>query len=127
MEKECTFIEFKTISDKRGKLTVAEAMINVPFEIKRLFYIYGVPAGAERGGHAHKKCEQVFIAVSGKFTAVINKGKKYELDLPARGLYVPAGLWVDLQSVAEDSVILVLCSEPYDEKDYIKNYEELKK
>jgi dTDP-4-dehydrorhamnose 3,5-epimerase-like enzyme len=123
MEK---IIELTTHKEDRGSLTVADES-NIPFEIKRVFYIHNVPEGTNRGGHAHKQCEQIFITISGRVDIVINKERRYTLDKPDKGLYIPAGLWDDLENIEKDTVILVLCSRPYEEEDYIKNYEDFKR
>ena len=123
-------LNFPKKTDDRGNLTFMEGNNQIPFEIKRVFYIYGVPPGKDRGGHAHKECEQLFIPIAGSFNITLEnseKNEKFTLDSPETGMYVPAKTWDKLENISENAIILVLCSRPYEEEDYIKNYEEFKK
>jgi len=111
-------LEFPAFIDGRGSLNVVEAKRHVPFEIKRIFYIYAVPDGAIRGGHTHRACEQILIAMTGSFDVVLD-GERVHLDQPGRGLYVPCGVKVDMQAFTPDAVCLVLASSYYDAEDYV--------
>lgn len=109
----------------KGNLTFIENTSIIPFSIKRIFYIYDIPGGESRGAHAHKKCEQFLIATSGSFNVELNDGtnkKKYELNSPDFGLYIPPGIWASEVDFLPNSTCLVLTSDIYDENDYIRNY-----
>ncbi|AEA46581.1 sugar 3,4-ketoisomerase [Archaeoglobus veneficus] len=126
----CRMIDFPVVTDYRGNLTFIEECKHVPFEIKRVYYLYDVPTGATRGGHAHIELEQVIIALSGSFEVIIDDGytrKKVFLNRPHYGLYIPRGIWRELVNFSSNSVALVLASMPYDEKDYIRDYEKFRK
>ena len=116
------------IYDPRGNLTVAEQMKNVPFEVKRVYWTYDVPAGERRGGHAHKECVEFIIAVSGSFTVTLDDGKgnrkDFHLNHPWEGLLVPTGIWRTLEDFSSGAVCLVLSSELFDEDDYLYEYDE---
>jgi quercetin dioxygenase-like cupin family protein len=112
-----SWIDLPTHTDRRGHLTVVEDGV-LPFEVQRVFYMWGVPDGAERGGHAHRTCHQVLVAASGTFTAHVNE-HEYRLITPRKGLYLPPGCWRWLDCFTPDAVCLVLCSEPYDPNDYL--------
>ena len=124
-------IDLPKIYDPRGNLTVAEQMRNVPFEVKRVYWTYDVPAGERRGGHAHKECVEFIIAVSGSFTVTLDDGKgnrkDFHLNHPWQGLLVPTGIWRTLEDFSSGAVCLVLASESYDEDDYIYEYEDFLK
>jgi dTDP-4-dehydrorhamnose 3,5-epimerase-like enzyme len=110
-------------------LSVIEENKNIPFEIKRVYFLYDVPSGATRGGHVHKKCQQLIIALSGSFTVVLDDGfkrKSFFLNRPHYGLYVPPGIWRELENFSSNSIALSITSELYDENDYIRSYEEFK-
>ena len=119
------------IYDPRGNLTVAEQMKNVPFEVKRVYWTYDVPAGERRGGHAHKECVEFIIAVSGSFTVTLDDGKgnrkDFHLNHPWEGLLVPTGIWRTLEDFSSGAVCLVLASELFDEADYFYEYDEFLK
>ena len=121
-------IELPKIYDPRGNLTVAEQMKNVPFGVKRVYWTYDVPSGESRGGHAHKECRELIIAVSGSFTVTLDNGKgllkNYHLNHPWQGLLVNTGIWRTLEDFSSGAVCLVLASELYDEEDYIYEYED---
>ena len=106
-------------------------MRNVPFEVKRVYWTYDVPAGERRGGHAHKECVEFIIAVSGSFTVTLDDGKgnrkDFHLNHPWQGLLVPTGIWRTLEDFSSGAVCLVLASELYDEDDYIYEYEDFLK
>ncbi len=123
----CKLVRLPKISDPRGNLTYVEGNDHVPFEIQRVYYLYDVPVGAERGGHAHKELHQVIIAMSGSFDVVLDDGQtkqRYHLDRPYRGLYVCPMIWRELDNFSTGSVCMVLASERYDEGDYYRDYEE---
>ena len=119
-------LELPKIYDPRGNLTVAEQMKNVPFEVKRVYWTYDVPAGERRGGHAHKECVEFIIAVSGSFTVTLDDGKgnrkDFHLNHPWQGLLVPTGIWRTLEDFSSGAVCLVLASELFDEADYVYDY-----
>lgn len=127
---DCTVIELdKHHSDRKGNLSVVDSMV-VPFPVKRVYYLYDVPAGAERGGHAHKELFQLIVAVSGSFTVVLDDGsikRSFVLNRPYMGLLVVPGIWRTLEDFSSGSVCLVLASEKYDEADYIRDYNEFMK
>ena len=121
-------IGLQKIYDPRGNLTVAEQMKNVPFEVKRVYWTYDVPAGERRGGHAHKECVEFIIAVSGSFTVTLDDGKgnrkDFHLNHPWEGLLVPTGIWRTLEDFSSGAVCMVLASELFDEDDYLYEYDE---
>ncbi len=124
---EAKIITLPTESDQRGKLTFVEGSTHIPFTITRIYYLYGVPKGKTRGGHAHKETEQVMIAVSGSLVLTLDngKGKKGTLLLkePNEGVYIPKMMWREMSHFSDDSVCLVLASTMYNETDYIRNYD----
>jgi dTDP-4-dehydrorhamnose 3,5-epimerase-like enzyme len=123
-------IELPRNADARGSLTVVEAGRHIPFEVQRVFYLYGVPRGESRAGHALHTCHQFIIAVAGSFDAIVDDGSKRErfhLDRPDRGLHVPPMLWRELESFSPDAVCLVLASEHYDPEAYVDEYDEYRK
>lgn len=126
----CKLINLPVVSDYRGNLTFIEENNHVPFEIRRVYYLYDVPSGATRGGHAHIELEQVIIALSGSFEVIVDDGytrKTFFLNRPHYGLYIPPGIWRELANFSSNSVALVLASTFYDEKDYIRDYETFRK
>ena len=115
------------IIDPRGNLTVAERMKDMPFDIKRVYWVYDVPGGECRGGHAHKECKEFIIAVSGSFHVTLDDGNNkdtYLLNHPYQGLFVETGIWRTLDDFSSGAVCLVLASDLYDEGDYIRDYDE---
>ena len=123
----CKIIELPKISDPRGNLTFIEANRHVPFDIERVYYLYDVPGGAERGGHAHKALHQLIIAMSGSFDVVLDDGrqkKRIHLARSNYGLYVCPMIWRELDNFSSGSVCMVLASNKYEESDYFRNYEE---
>ena len=123
---KCKIIDLPRITDRRGNLTFIEENNHVPFDIKRVYYLYDVPGGATRAGHAHKTLQELIIAVSGSFDVVLDDGikrKKFRLNRSYCGLYVPSMIWRELENFSTGSVCLVLASELYDEDDYIRDYE----
>lgn len=120
-------IELPKITDPRGNLTVAEANKNVPFDIKRTYWVYDVPGGECRGGHAHKQCLEFIVAVSGSFHVTLDNGKEkntYLLNHPWQGLLVDTGVWRTLDDFSSGAVCMVLASEKFEEEDYIREYED---
>ena len=128
--KNCKIINLPKIGDPRGNLTFIEGMKHVPFEIKRIYYLYDVPGGETRGGHAHKNLQQFIIAANGSFDVIVDNGDKKEsfhLNRSFYGLYIPPIIWRELNNFSSGSVCLVLASELYEEDDYIRDYEIFKK
>lgn len=124
--EDIQIIEIPKIHDVRGNLSVVEGN-TIPFEIKRIYYLYDVPSGAERGGHAHIGQQAVLIALSGSFDVVLKdcEGEKIvTLNRPYQGLLIPNGIWRELQNFSSGSVCLVIASDVFDEEDYIREYED---
>jgi dTDP-4-dehydrorhamnose 3,5-epimerase-like enzyme len=124
--KNCQIIELPKITDPRGNLTFVESQRHVPFDIKRVYYTYDVPGGAQRGGHAHKELKQLIIAMSGSFDVTLYDGfqkKKFNLNRSYFGLYVCSMIWREIDNFSSGSVCLVLASEFYSEADYYREYE----
>jgi len=127
---ECRLIDLPVVSDPRGNLTFVEGGRHVPFEIKRVYYLYDVPGGAERGGHAHKSLQQLIVAMSGSFDVVLDDGrqkKRVHLNRSYFGMYVCPMVWRELDNFSSGSVCMVLASNFYDEDDYYRNYEEFRR
>jgi dTDP-4-dehydrorhamnose 3,5-epimerase-like enzyme len=119
-------IEIPKIVDPRGNLSFIEGGRHVPFEIRRVYYLYDVPGGEARGGHSHLELSQLLIAASGSFTVVLDDGhvrQKITLNRPDRGLHITPGIWRELEDFSSGAVCLVLASHPYDEADYIRDYD----
>jgi dTDP-4-dehydrorhamnose 3,5-epimerase-like enzyme len=124
---EAKLIQLPKISDPRGNLTFVEGSRHVPFDLKRVYYLYDVPGGETRAGHAHKELEAFMIAVSGSFEVVLDDGterKSFFLNRSYYGLYIPKMVWRELENFSSGSVCLVLASEIYDESDYYRDYDE---
>lgn len=120
-------INLPKIFDPRGNLTVAEGGSNAPFNVARVYWVYDVPSGECRGGHAHKHCRELIIAVSGSFSVTIDNGKEketYHLNHPWQGLLVETGVWRTLDDFSSGAVCLVLASDPFEETDYIRSYDQ---
>jgi dTDP-4-dehydrorhamnose 3,5-epimerase-like enzyme len=123
---DCKIIDIRRYTDTRGYLSVVENGLDIPFDIQRIYYLYMVPEVA-RGAHAHKALQQLLIATSGSVEVIMDDGKEkksFMLDRPWKGLYVPAGLWRDLENFSGGAVLMCLASEKYDAEDYIRDYEE---
>ena len=123
----CKIIELSTIMDRRGNLTVVENYKHIPFEVNRIFYLYDVPGGANRAGHALKKCTQLLIAASGSFDVVLDDGLKkgrFHLNRSYYGLCVPPLIWREIDNFSSGSICLVLASRIYDPEDYYRTYED---
>lgn len=123
----CRFIDASTFVEPRGSLAVLEVGHHLPFAVERVFYLYDVPTGEVRGGHAHKALHQVFIAITGSFDLVLHDGtdtRRVRLDASHRAFYVGPMIWGDLEAFSQGCVCLVLASAPYDEADYHRDFEE---
>ena len=123
---EIKIVNIPKIEDPRGNLSVIEKEV-VPFEIKRVYYLYDVPAGAERGGHAHKKLQQFLVALSGSFDVILNDGKEEKivtLNKPFEGLRITNGIWRELKNFSSGAVCLVVASDVFSEADYIRDFNE---
>ena len=128
--QDCKLIELPKISDPRGNLTFIEGAKHIPFEIKRIYYLYDVPGGAHRAGHAHRKLHQVLIALSGSFDITLDDGwssTKFHLNRSYQGLYVPAMVWRDIDNFSSGAVCLALASTCYDESEYYREYDSFRR
>lgn len=125
---DCSVVELdKHHSDRKGNITVVENGVTLPFDVKRVYYLYDVPGGESRGSHAHKELEQLIVAASGSFKVTLDDGKvkqTFFLNRPYQGLYVKPGMWRDLEDFSSGAVCMVLASEVYQAEDYIRDYEE---
>ncbi len=122
----CKLINLPLIKDRRGNISPIHTEVEVPFDIKRVFYIYDIPGGEDRGAHAHYSCHQFLVAVSGSFEVELDDGenqKTFLLNRPYFGLHIPPGLWAAEKQFSGGAVCLVLTSHEYDEADYIRDYE----
>ena len=127
---ECKIIDLRKISDPRGNLTPIEGGVDIPFDVKRIYYLYDVPSGESRGAHAHKELRQLIIAANGSFTITLDDGtnkKSLTLNRPYQGLLIVPGIWRDLDDFSSGAVLLCLASEHYQAEDYIRDYEEFLK
>jgi hypothetical protein len=123
---DCRILELPRLASHAGSITPVEGASDVPFEIARVYFLYDVVAGASRGGHAHRQLEQVIVAVMGACTVALDDGssrRKLRLDQADRGLYVPRLVWRELAEFSSGSICVVLASLPYDEREYIRDYE----
>jgi hypothetical protein len=123
----CSVIELVQIPNRAGNITAVNNNENIPFDVKRIFYIYDIPGGEERGAHAHKECHQFLIAASGSFEVELDDGKNKRtitLNRPYFGLHIPPGIWAAEKGFSSGAICLVLASNKYDETDYIRNYED---
>ena len=123
---DCYLIDIRKFTDNRGFLSVIEGGVDIPFEIKRIYYLYLVPEAA-RGAHAHKQLQQLMVATSGSVHVTLDDGenkKTFVLDKPWKGLFVASGLWRTLDNFSGGAVCMVLASEKYDANDYIRNYKD---
>jgi dTDP-4-dehydrorhamnose 3,5-epimerase-like enzyme len=122
---EAIIVHFPKVTDARGNLSFIEEYNHIPFSIKRVYYLYDVPSGAIRGGHAHKTLKEIIIALSGSFDVVLDDGVKKKLvflNRPHYGLFVPPGVWREIENFSSNSVALALASDFYHENDYIRDY-----
>lgn len=127
---DCNIIYLPKIGDRNGNITFVNNCNEIPFEVKRLFYLYDIPGGESRGAHSHRQCHQFLIAASGAFEVLLNDGKVQRqvlLNRPDRGLHVLPGIWASEINFSSGSICLVLTSHEFDEKDYIRDYEEFLK
>lgn len=121
---------FQQHGDERGQLVALEEYADIPFEIKRVYYMYNTKEGVRRGFHAHKKLEQILICIHGSCDVLLDNGKEKKivsLEKPYEGLYVPNNMWREMYNFSKDAVLMVLASEHYVEEDYIRNYDEFLK
>ncbi len=127
--QECKIIDLPKNHQLNGNLTSITNGVEVPFDVKRIYYLYDVRGGNSRGGHAHKALHQIMIALSGSFSVTLDDGqnkKTFMLNQPYQGLLIPPGLWRDLDNFSSGSICMVLASELYDEEDYFRNYQNFK-
>ncbi len=125
LTSRCRLMRLPIVHDRRGNLTAVESGRDVPFEIRRVYYLYDVPGGAERGGHAHKHLQQLIIAMSGSFDIVLDDGHqrtRHHMNRSYQGLYIGPMVWREIDNFSSGSVCLVLASEHFDEDDYYRDY-----
>lgn len=126
MEDKVRIVQLPKFLDKRGNLSVIEELKDIPFKIERTYWIYDVPGGEARGGHAYRKNQEFIVALSGSFDVILDDGierKTYPLNRSYYGLYVPEGIWREMNNFSTNALALVLSSTPYDKEDYIYDYE----
>ena len=124
---QCHLVSLPKINDPRGNLTFIENSIHIPFDIKRVYYLYDIPGGSDRGSHAHKNLHQFIVAMSGSFDIELDDGinkRRFHLNRSYYGLYVCPMMWRLVDNFSSGAVCMVLASEPYSEEDYIRNYDE---
>lgn len=129
MISDCKIIDLRKISDPRGNLTPIESFIDVPFQIERVYYLYDVPGGSNRGGHAHRELMQLIVAISGSFDVVLDDGKdrqKFQLNRPYIGLLISPMIWREIDNFSSASVCMVIASRKFEESDYFRTYEDFK-
>lgn len=122
---ECRLVDLPKINDARGNLTFIEGGRHLPFDVRRIFYLYDVPGGSTRAGHALKQCHQFIISLSGSFDVILDDGsekRRFQLNRSYYGLYVAPLVWRELENFSSNSVCLVLASAPYSEDDYLREY-----
>ena len=123
---DCSLIELPKIKDRSGNITAIENNIHIPFAINRVFYLYDIPGGEDRGAHAHINCHQFLVAASGSFEVLLDDGKVKKtimLNQPFRGLHIPPGIWASEINFSSGAICLVLASHKYDEMDYLRDYQ----
>jgi hypothetical protein len=123
---DCNLLQLPKIENRAGNITPIHNNIEIPFEVKRVFYLYDIPGGESRGAHAHKECHQFLVAVSGSFEILLDDGKSKRtvfLNRPYMGLHIPPGIWASELNFSSGSICLVLASHIYNEMDYIRNYQ----
>lgn len=124
---DCSLVHFPRIQNRAGNITAVENNIEVPFAVKRIYYLYDIPGGEDRGAHAHYRLEQLVIAASGSFDITIDDGRNkrtVSLNRPYYGLHILPGLWRDINNFSSGAILMVLASEVYQPEDYIRTYEE---
>ena len=124
---QCRIIEFPVVTDPRGNLTFIENSRHIPFDIQRVYYLYDVPGGASRAGHAHKELQQVLVAMSGSFDVTVDDGankRTFHLNRSYYGLYICPMVWREIDNFSSGSVCMALASLPYDEADYYRDYDD---
>ncbi|HIP33758.1 MAG TPA: WxcM-like domain-containing protein [Bacteroidia bacterium] len=124
---DCNVIELSKIHNKAGNITIVENDNSIPFDVKRVYYLYDIPSGEERGGHAHYELEQYIIAASGSFDVLLNDGndqRRITLNRPNIALHIVPGLWRELENFSSGSISMVLASQTYTENDYIRDFNE---
>ena len=128
--ENCHIVDLKKIVDRAGNITVIESLKNIPFNIKRVYYLFDIPAGGVRGGHAHRNLHQLIVAASGSFNVIIDDGfttKMITINRPDMGLLIVPGIWRELIDFSSGTISLVLASEKYTEEDYIRDYTDFKR
>ncbi|MDF2553865.1 MAG: hypothetical protein K0R36_2019 [Chryseobacterium sp.] len=124
---DCKIVELPIVHNESGNITVLENQMNIPFDIRRVYYLYDVPMDAERGGHSHYELQQYVVAASGSFTFVLDDGtkkKEFFLNHPNKALHIKPGIWREMKGFSSGSICLVLASMEYTEMDYIRDYNE---
>ena len=124
---DCVMLPLSKIHNRAGNITIVEGNENVPFDVKRIYYLYDIPGGEDRGGHAHKELRQLIVAASGSFNILLDDGKNKKivtLNRPDYGLLVVPGIWRDLMDFSSGAICMVLASEGYSEDDYIREYQD---
>ena len=124
---DCVMLPLNKIHNRAGNITIVEGNVNVPFDVKRIYYLYDIPGGEDRGGHAHKELRQLIVAASGSFNILLDDGKNKKivtLNRPDYGLLVVPGIWRDLMNFSSGAICMVLASEGYSEDDYIRQYQD---
>lgn len=122
---DCSLIELPKIKDRSGNITAIENNIHIPFAVNRVFYLYDIPGGEDRGAHSHMDCHQFLVAASGSFEVLLDDGKVKKtvmLNQPFRGLHIPPGIWASEINFSSGSICLVLASHKYEESDYVRDY-----
>lgn len=124
---DCSVYELPRIKNRAGNITPIQNLEEIPFKVKRIFYLYDIPGGESRGAHSHKECHQFLVAASGSFEVLLDDGKIKKtilLNQPYKGLHIPPGIWASEINFSSGVICLVLTSSKYDEKDYIREYDE---
>jgi len=125
--EDCRIITLPKVRNENGSITAVHNSKEIPFAVKRVFYLYDIPGGESRGAHAHKECHQFLVAASGSFEVVVEDGntsKTFYINQPNTGLHIPPGIWAHEQNFSSGSICLVLASEKYTESDYLRKYED---